>query len=208
MDTRQAASEPPTLIHRPENYFVRMDLAQLFAVPQPLEVELGAGDGSFLIAWAGAHPEHNFLGVERLLGRLRKIDRKGRRAGFTHLRALRIEASYFVEWMLPPGSVTALHIYFPDPWPKRKHRVHRLINAHFTGVAAQALGPGGKVYLRTDDLDYHRQMTEVFGADARFRAADTPAELRTVVTDFERDFNARGVETRYAAYEKTAGVTA
>ena len=62
--------------------------------------------------------------------------------------------------------------------------------------------------VNTDDLDYHRQMTEVFGADARFRAAVTPAELRTVVTDFERDFNARGVETRCAAYEKTAGVTA
>ena len=207
MDTRQAASEPPTLIHRPENYFARLDLARLFARPQPLEVELGAGDGSFLIAWAGAHPERNFLGVERLLGRLRKIDRKGRRAGLIHLRALRIEAAYFVEWMLPPDCVTALHIYFPDPWPKRKHRAHRLINAHFTGVAAQVLRPGGKVYLRTDDLDYHRQMTEVFGAEAQFRAADTPAELRAVVTDFERDFNARGVETRYATYEKTAGVT-
>src|SRR5688572_22700975 len=110
-----------SLIYRPASYLDRLPLAEMFPQAQPLEVELGAGDGSFLIAWAKANPARNFLGVERLLGRIRKIDRKASRAGLQNVRLMRIEASYFLEYLLPRNSVTALHIYFPDPWPKRKH---------------------------------------------------------------------------------------
>jgi len=162
---------------------------------------LGSGDGSFLAEYARLHPGHNFIGVERLLGRLRKLDRKGQRAGLTNLRGVRIECAYLVEYLLPPGSVEALHIYFPDPWPKRKHRRHRLINERFPALARQALVPGGRVYLRTDDQDYFAQMVRVFGADAKFKAVDAPAELAALLTDFEKDFLARGIQTLRAAYQ-------
>ena len=76
----------------------RIELARLFSKPQPLEVELGSGDGSFLAEYAARHPERNFIGVERLLGRLRKLDRKGRRAGLANLRGVRIESAYFLEY--------------------------------------------------------------------------------------------------------------
>ncbi len=144
--------------------------AALFPKPQPLEVELGCGDASFLVEYARRHPERNFIGVERLLGRIRKLDRKGRRAGLANLRGVRIESSYFLQYLLPPRSASALHIYFPDPWPKKKHRKHRLINERFPALARAALAPGGAVYLRTDDADYFQQMTEVFGASRDFRA--------------------------------------
>jgi tRNA (guanine-N7-)-methyltransferase len=140
--------------------------------------------------------------VERLLGRLRKIERKGLRAGLTNLRAIRLEASYVMEYLLPIGSVQAFHVYFPDPWPKRKHRKHRLVNEHFVAVAAKMLAPGGIIFLRTDDADYFVQMTAVFGANAQFSTVETPAHLSTVLTDFERDFQARGVPTLSAAYRK------
>ena len=74
---------PGSLILRLESILDPLALAPLFPSVQPLEVELGSGDGSFLVAWAAQHPERNFLGVERLLGRLRKLDRKGRRAGLS-----------------------------------------------------------------------------------------------------------------------------
>src|SRR5258708_39529263 len=107
----------PTLILKLDSIVERLDIAGMFPRAQPLEVELGSGDGSFLVNYAKLHPEHNFLGVERLLGRLRKVSRKGLRAGLTNLRGLRIESAYFLEYLLPRQSAAALHIYFPDPWP-------------------------------------------------------------------------------------------
>jgi tRNA (guanine-N7-)-methyltransferase len=193
---------PPSLIHRLASIVEPLDLAALFPRPLPLEVELGSGDGSFLAQHATRCRDRNFLGVERLLGRLRKLDRKGRRAGLDNLRVTRIEAAYLLEYLVPPGTVSALHIYFPDPWPKRKHRKNRLVNEVFTGLAHRVLLPGGVVYLRTDDDDYFKQMTAVFGSDARFVAVETPAELAATVTDFERQFNAQGIATKRAAYQQ------
>src|SRR5579871_3311318 len=98
-----------TLLHPISSIIERVDLASLFPVAQPLEVELGAGDGSFLVNYAKLHPERNFLGVERLLGRLRKVDRKARRTKLANLRGLRIESAYFLEYLLPQKSADAIH---------------------------------------------------------------------------------------------------
>ena len=110
----------------------------------------------------GAHPERNFVGVERLLGRANKMMRKAGRAGLANLQGLRIESSYFLQYLLPEHSAEVLHIYFPDPWPKKRHRRHRLINEAFPELAKRALVRGGSVYLRTDDQDYFEQMQSVF----------------------------------------------
>ena len=181
----------------------RLNLAELFPKPQPLEVELGCGDASFLVEYARRNPDKNFIGVERLLGRIKKLDRKGRRAGLANLRGVRIESSYFLQYLLPPRSAMALHVYFPDPWPKKKHRRHRLIGEGFPALARAAFAPGGMVYLRTDDTDYFQQMTEVFAASREFRKIETPAELAEITTDFERDFNSKGIHTLRAAYRSS-----
>ena len=191
------------LIFEFETILEPLNLAALFAQPGPLEVELGCGDASFLVEHARRQPERNFIGVERLLGRLQKLDRKGRRAGLSNVRGLRIESAYCLRHLLPPGSVTALHIYFPDPWPKKKHRWHRLINEPFPALARRVLTPGGCVFLRTDDADYFEQMTSVFAAAEDFTGVETPASLAEITTDFERDFNAEGIPTLRAAYQAT-----
>lgn len=178
-------------------------LGVLFSKPHPLEVELGCGDASFLLELARRHPETNFIGIERLLGRITKLDRKGRRAGLTNLRGVRIESSYFLQYLLPPRSASAIHIYFPDPWPKTRHQKNRLINDRFPALARAALAPGGKVYLRTDNAPYFSQMTEVFDAAREFEKIETPAELAELHTDFEREFHARGIKTLRAAYQSS-----
>jgi tRNA (guanine-N7-)-methyltransferase len=178
-----------------------LNMTELFPRVQPLEVELGCGDASFLVNHAKAHPERNFIGVERLGGRIRKLDRKGRRAGLTNLRGVRIESSYFLEYLLPPKSASALHIYFPDPWPKRRHLKNRFINERFTQIAQRVLVPGGIVYLRTDHADYFEQMTTVFAAAPAFRPVETPPELSALLTDFEEEFLKQGLQTNRAAYE-------
>jgi tRNA (guanine-N7-)-methyltransferase len=178
-----------------------LGLTELFPRRQTLEVELGCGDASFLVEYARQHPDRNFIGVERLLGRIRKLDRKGRRAGLDNLRGVRIESAYFLRYLLPPHSAAALHVYFPDPWPKRKHAKHRLVNEAFPGIVRQALVPGGVIYLRTDDRNYFEEMLAVFGAASGCRSVETPAALAALLTDFERDFHERGRPTWRAAYE-------
>ena len=194
---------PLAIIFRPPSYVERLDGRALFSKHQPLEVELGAGDGSFFVQWAALNPNTNFLGVERLLGRLRKIERKARRAELANVRVLRLEASYFVEYLAARESVAAFHIYFPDPWPKRKHRGNRLINEGFAEVLRAALVPSGVIYLRTDDADYFEQMTRVFDQNKNFVPTPTPERLASVTTDFEREFNKRGIQTNRVAYRRT-----
>ncbi len=191
---------PDNLLITLSSIVERLDISQLFTNGQPLEVELGCGDASFLAEYARRHPERNFIGVERLMGRLEKLDKKGRRLGLKNVRGLRIESAYFLEYLLPPHTATALHIYFPDPWPKKKHRKHRLINEGFPALARAALAPGGTVFLRTDDADYFQQMNEVFAAADFFEKTETPVALAEITTDFERDFNAQGIPTLRVAY--------
>ena len=179
-----------------------LEVGTLFSQVQPLEVELGCGDASFLLEYARRHPQTNFIGVERLLGRLQKLDRKGRRLGLQNLRGVRIESAYFLQYLLPAHVATAVHIYFPDPWPKKKHRKNRLINEAFPALARNTLVSGGTVYLRTDDLDYFQQMNEVVDAAKAFVRVETPASLAEVVTDFEQFFNAQGIATQRAAFQR------
>jgi len=193
------SSPGDSFILRPD-IMQRLDFPGLFGRNAPVELELGAGDGSFLIRHAALHTDHDFIGVERLLGRLRKIDRKARRQGLTNVRALRLEASYVLEWMVPAGSLEAVHVYFPDPWPKRRHWKNRLINTRFTELVARAVRPGGHFHVRTDNEPYFNQMMEVGMAQSDFTRVETPGSLLGVVTDFESDFHQQGIPTRHATW--------
>ncbi|MCX8157824.1 MAG: tRNA (guanosine(46)-N7)-methyltransferase TrmB [Verrucomicrobiae bacterium] len=191
----------PRLFYPITNLIERLDWSRLFLTPQPVEVELGSGDGSFLAHYARLHPDRNFLGVERLLGRARKLERKALRAGLTNLRIIRLEAGYLTEYLLPAGTVTVFHIYFPDPWPKKKHHKNRLINARFVRLLGQALQPGGRVHLRTDDAGYFQWMQEAFATHPGFQPQTPPPELLALKTDFELEFNQRGIPTLALSYQ-------
>jgi tRNA (guanine-N7-)-methyltransferase len=144
--------EPNELI--PEDYFCELPLADHFLQDAPLEIDLGCGDGSFLLAMAEKHPERNFIGVERLLGRVRKVCRKGDRMGLTNLRVLRLESLYTLEWLLPPESVSRLHLLCPDPWPKAKHHRRRLFQEPFLKAVMRVLIPDGELLFKTDHTEY------------------------------------------------------
>ena len=193
---------PPgqTLLHPITSAVEPIDLAGLFSTRQPLELELGCGDGSFTLQYALANPGRNIVALERLLGRITKLDRKGHRAGLKNLRLLRAEAAYVLEYLLQPGLLDAIHIYFPDPWPKKRHHKNRLISEPFPPLAKRLLREGGIVYLRTDNIEYFEQMLEVFGDAVGFETVETPEPMKQLVTDFEQQFNAQGIPTNYAAY--------
>src|SRR5438105_2896780 len=100
----------------PENFFAPLDLPAIYGRNAPLEVDLGCGDGAFLVALAEGNPERNFLGIERLAGRTSSARKKIARLGLTNARVLRSETSYVVRHLLPPDSAAVFHLLFPDPW--------------------------------------------------------------------------------------------
>ena len=192
--------DPDALLHDFQSITDPLSLEGLFPLPQPAELEIGCGDGGFLFEYAQRHPGRNFLGVERLLGRVRKLSKKGLREGLTNLRLLRIEARYVLEYLLPEQAFEALHIYFPDPWPKDRHRRHRLINETFPPLARRILRQKGVVYLRTDDPVYFGQMQETFQDLKDFSMENTPGEIASITTEFERQWLEQGRHIYRAAY--------
>ena len=193
-------SDTDALLHDFQSITDPLSLEELFPLPQPIELEIGCGDGGFLFERAQAHPERNFLGIERLLGRVRKLSKKGLREGLTNLRLLRIEARYVLEYLLPEHAFEALHIYFPDPWPKDRHRRHRLINETFPPLARRILRQKGVIYLRTDDPVYFSQMQETFQDLKDFAVGNTPGEISSITTEFERQWLDQGRHIHRAAY--------
>ncbi len=189
----------------PEDYFAPLDLAALF--PQrpgaPLELDMGCGDGAFLVGMAGRVPEHNFLGVERLLGRVRKSSRRAARAGLAQVRLIRIESHYLVRHLLPPESATVMHVMFPDPWPKRRHNPRRLIQTEFLDAAQRVIAPGGELRLTTDDRPYYDHMVAVGGAHPGFAAEPWEPGEDYPQTDFERHFRGQGLPIYRLLLRKT-----
>lgn len=179
----------------PSDYFRRLRLEEVFgdAAEKPFEVDLGSGDGTFLVEMAARFPERNFLGVERLLGRVRKICRKAARRDLKNLKVLRLESAYTVEWLLPENSVSRLHLLFPDPWPKKKHHRRRLVNAEFLGGVAAALLPEGAFLFKTDDDDYFEAAREEVAGSGLFTGREwlDSGEFYSE-TDFERQWRAEG----------------
>ncbi len=160
---------------------------EFFAHPERrLEIDLGCGKGRFLLARAAKAPETNFLGIDRMLRRIRKVDNRARRLDLGNIRLMRLEAYYAVAHLLPAGAVDAYYIFFPDPWPKAKHEGHRLFNARFLDALHRTLARGGVAHVATDHLPYFEQLSEVFAGDARFEPIAPYVPPEDEQTDFER----------------------
>lgn len=165
---------------------------ELFPVRQPLEVDVGCGKGRFLLARAARFPDINFLGVDRLLKRIRKVDRKVARAGLRNVRLLSIEAAYAVEHLIPDQSVSAFYVFFPDPWPKRRHHRRRLFaTPDFLSCLHSRLVPGGLIHLATDHEHYFLQIQALFRGDPRFEEIPAFQPTEEERTDFELLFLAQ-----------------
>jgi tRNA (guanine-N7-)-methyltransferase len=176
----------------PANCFAPLDFGKIFGRCGPLEIDLGCGDGSYLMAIAAENPNADFVGIERLLGRVRTSCRKIEYRGVTNARVLRFEISYAVEHLLPAASVTVFHIMFPDPWPKRRHAPRRLITEDFLASLHRALVSQGTVRIATDDTEYFRQVTQLVSQSPLFDVF-SPSGEAAAMSKFEKQFVERGV---------------
>ncbi len=191
----------------PSDYFRELSRQEIFPdTARPLEIDLGCGEGGFLLAMAKAHPERDFLGVERVIGRVSSVARRIRNAGLTNVRLLRLESSYTVGWLLPSNSVSRLHLLCPDPWPKQKHTRRRLVlGDEFSTGLLRVLTTQGEFLLKTDDADYFDAAVERFQSLPGFTRIDWPENAFPYpMTDFERRWLRAGRTLQRARWIKAA----
>ena len=166
---------------------------EVFDRARPVEVDIGCGKGRFLLARAASHPDVQYLGIERLLLRVRKIDKKARRAGLANLRLVRLEAAYTLRYFIPEHAIRRFYLLFPDPWPKRRHFKRRLFDEAFRTLLWSRLAPGGEIQVATDHLDYFEEMRRQLAADPRFEPAPAMERAPEEQTDFELIFRGKGL---------------
>jgi len=189
----------------PDDYFRELRKDELFPDPsRTLEVDMGCGDGSFLIAMAQQHPERDFLGVERLAGRVAKVAKKITAAGLANARVLRLESAYTVGWLLPTASVSRLHLLCPDPWPKKKHHARRLmLIEEFQKGLLRVLEDRGEFLFKTDDKPYFEVGTEAWDAIGEVERLDWPQDAFFYAqTDFECQWLRQGKSMNRARWRK------
>ena len=190
----------------PVNCFAPLDFEEIYGRRAPVEVDLGCGEGSFLAAIAVENPDKDFLGVERLVGRVRSACGKIERNGLKNARVLQFEIAYAVERLLPESSVAAFHLMFPDPWPKRRHAPRRLVSETFLASLHRALAANGTVRIATDDTDYYRQITRLI-LESTFFAVVSDAVPATAMSKFEKQFTLGGVKIHRLLLRKVSPVT-
>lgn len=171
---------------------------EMFGNEHPVEIEIGAGKGTFITGQAKARPEVNFLGIEWANWFYRYTADRLRRNGCMNARAVRAEASFFLNEFVPEQSVQVLHIYFPDPWPKARHHKRRLIQPKFVPVVSRILKPGGRWQVVTDHQGYWEENIEpTIRAAEGFEVVDynrpgSAGEGEFVGTNFERKYAREG----------------
>ncbi len=172
----------------------KLDFAEIFGHPAPVHVEIGCGKGAFLLHQARIEPEVSFLGIEWANKYYRwAVDRLGR-WDVGNVRIIRTDAADLIARRIPDESVDAYHIYFPDPWPKKRHHKRRFLCQANLDHLHRTLRPAGRIYIATDHAEYFQAITELARANAhRFTPIDfeRPAAAETgelTGTNFERKY--------------------
>jgi tRNA (guanine-N7-)-methyltransferase len=173
-----------------------IDWAGMFGNDHPVEIEIGMGKGTFLTEQAKGRPETNFFGIEWARWFWRYASDRLRRHDCMNARTARVEALFFLSDFVKPESVSVLHVYFPDPWPKARHHKRRLIQEPFMKQALRVLVPGGRLQVVTDHQEYFEQIEQVVKASALkvvdYNRPGSASEGEFVGTNFERKYRREG----------------
>ena len=201
-----AAAALPSAPEAPE----RVDWARLYGNSNPVEIEVGTGKGLFLLNAALARPATNFLGIE--IVRKYQLYAAGRYAvrKLPNVKTACADAKLVLRDFVALGSVAAVHVYFPDPWWKARHKKRRVFTPAFAADAARAIAVGGRLYLATDVEEYFGVMTGIVGAMPCFALRPEEEQLAAPRTDagfatnFERKALEQGGGVWRAVYERTS----
>ena len=174
-----------------------LDWRAVFGNTHPVEIEVGIGKATLLRRMAAASPERNFVGIERALRYLRIAAHRITRDRQSNIRLVRTDALYFIDKFVPDASVAAFHIYFSDPWPKKRHTKRRLFQAGTARLLESKTAPAGFVRIRTDVDWYYDTIVELFERETRFGVLENGALLPDAIppemqTNYEIKYRATG----------------
>lgn len=197
--------EYDTIALKPEDLPEQIDFDRVFGRAALVHVEIGSGKGTFLVQEAKAHPDMNFLGIEWANKYARHaVDRLGR-WGLSNVRIIRADAAAFLRDRVATRSVDCFHVYFPDPWPKKRHHKRRFVRNDNVQMLIDRLKPGGTIQLATDHADYFEQMREVTSA---FRSELEEIEFVRPTGAEPGEFTGTNYERKYIEDRRTIRVLA
>jgi tRNA (guanine-N7-)-methyltransferase len=179
---------------------VPLDFERVFGRRAPVVLEIGFGMGETTAAIAKAHPDTDFLGLEVHAPGVGSLLNRIDAAQLANVRVVRHDAVDVVATMLPRDSLAGIHVYFPDPWPKKRHHKRRLLKPPFVRALAQRLAPNGYLHAATDWEDYANEMLATFAAEpllGNTAAAFAPRPAWRPLTKFE----SRGVKLGHAVFD-------
>ncbi len=187
-----------------------IDWPRLFGNANPVEIEVGFGKGLFLVTSAVANPSINYFGIEivrkyQLYATTRIATRQ-----LANAKTCCADAKRVLRDHVTPGSVSALHVYFPDPWWKAKHKKRTLVTPEFAELVARVLTPGGVLHFATDVPEYFEMAQEVWAGVPTFAPLPRPEEAppehdMDYLTNFERRFRKQGKPIWRARYARSSG---
>jgi len=172
----------------------------IFGNDHPVEVEIGPGTGTFILKAAAECPQRNFYSVEHSHSRAASLEAAISARRLQNARVIAANATCVVTRLIPSHSVGAYHIYFPDPWWKRRHQRRRLFTPEFVAALAHTLTPHGRLYVATDVDDVFALITATVGASAAFAEDPRTPSPRWGPTTFERKGLARGARILEATF--------
>jgi tRNA (guanine-N7-)-methyltransferase len=181
-----------------------LDLDGLFGRPAPRVMEIGFGDGEALASAARREPDTDFLGVEVHEPGVGHCLLLLERLGLGNVRLIRHDAVEVLQEQIPDGALQQVRLYFPDPWPKKRHHKRRIVQPAFAALLAAKLAPGGLFHVATDWQPYAAHIAEVMAAEPAFRADASPASGRGE-TKFERRGRRLGHEVFEQFWRRSTG---
>ncbi|MCE2415565.1 tRNA (guanosine(46)-N7)-methyltransferase TrmB [Candidatus Poribacteria bacterium] len=193
-----------------------IDWEAFFGNPHPVEIEIGSGKGRFLLEASKRHPTVNYIGIERaqkyvaltqerFKKHIRHFGVDSASGTFSNVRLAWTDASYFLTRYVPAESVQAHHIYFPDPWPKKRQRKRRIFrNQDFLSALTCTLNPnGGRLYIATDHAEYFQEIQERLAGLPVLRPVETDTSPDgDIATNFEMKYVLEGRNIYRAVYER------
>lgn len=195
---------------KPEDKYIKILTSDYRCLDLPLnnrfvELDIGCGKGGFSRTLAERYPEHLILSADLMLGRLRKLQKKIQIQSLSNIHILRVEAWHLIGYVLPDTSITRTHMLCPDPWPKLRHRAHRLLSSEFLGRLSRVLIPGAVFHFATDDNNYFDSALEIISGSGIFSRDDTKiADIMDIKTDFEKRWEKHGRAVKHAGWIKTS----